>query len=212
MQFFGFLFSKVFLRQLLFAAILIVILVFGALFWLKYSTNHNEYITVPDLKKLELDIVEMKLNELNLRYEVIDSSSYNPEYPAFSVIEQIPEEGSHVKKNRKLYLSLNPSGYPKIEIPKNIVGKSLRQAKPTLLSLGFEIGEIEEVPYIADVVLHLIHEKDTLQEGDVLTKTSTINLVVGDGKLKYGQVPVKDSLRVFENDMQLNKMSEPEEN
>lgn len=194
MNFFRFLFSKAFLKQLLIAIVVAVLLVFVALYWLKFSTNHNEYIEVPNLAKLELDIVELKLNELNLRYEIIDSSSYDPDFPAYSVIEQLPKEGSFVKENRKIYLSLNPSGYPQLELPTNVVGKSLRQAKPTLLSLGFQIGEIKEVPYMADVVLHMLHEKDTLKEGELLTKTSVIDLVVGDGKLKYGQKPVFDTI------------------
>lgn len=194
MNFFRFLFSKAFLKQLLIAIVVAVLLVFVALYWLKFSTNHDEYIEVPNLAKLELDIVELKLNELNLRYEIIDSSSYDPDFPAYSVIEQLPKEGSFVKENRKIYLSLNPSGYPQLELPTNVVGKSLRQTKPTLLSLGFQIGEIKEVPYMADVVLHMLHEKDTLKEGELLTKTSVIDLVVGDGKLKYGQKPVFDTI------------------
>lgn len=194
MQFFRFLLSKVFLRQLLYALLAVVVIVFIALYWLKVTTNHDEYITVPNLAKLDLEIVEIKLSELNLRYEIIDSSSYNPEFPPYSVIEQIPAEGKAVKANRKIYLSLNPSGYPKLEIPKNTIGKSLRQVRPSLLSLGFEIGEIKEVPYLSDVVLHLIHNNDTIQEGDLLIKTAKIDLVIGDGKLRYGQLPSRDTI------------------
>lgn len=208
MQFFRFIFSKIFLKQLLIAVVLIIILVFAALYWLKFSTNHGEYITVPNLEKLELDIAEKKLDEMNLRYEIIDSSSYNPDYPAFSVIEQIPNQGTYVKNNRKIYLSLNPSSFPKIEIPKNVTGKSLRQVKPTLLSLGFKIGEIKEEPNIADVVMYMIHENDTIKEGDVLKKTSTIDLIVGDGKLKYGQSVPKDSLPEVKDVLQINTSSE----
>lgn len=194
MNFLGFLISKVFLRQLIYAFVISVLLVFAAIYWLNITTNHKEYITVPNLAKLELDIVELKLKELNLRYDIIDSTSFNPDYPAYSVIEQIPKHGAFVKENRKIYLSINPSGYPQLEIPTNILGKSLRQAKPTLLSLGFQIGEVKEVPYMADVLLHMLHEKDTIQEGDLLTKTSVIDLIVGDGKLRYGQKPVFDTI------------------
>lgn len=211
MHFFRFLFSKVFVRQLFLALVALVVLVFVILFWLKSTTNHNEYITVPNLAKLELDIVELKLKELNLRYEIIDSSSYDPDYPAFSVIKQIPKSGSEVKENRKIYLSLNPSDYPKISIPNNIVGKSLRQATPALLSLGFEVGEIKEVPYIADVVLHMLHENDTVFPGDELTKTSKVDLVVGDGKLKYGQVPEIDSIPKLDKKLEINPDAELEQ-
>jgi hypothetical protein len=106
-------------------------------------------------------------------------------------------------------LSLNRSGYPQVEIPKNILGKSLRQTRPTLLSLGFEIGEIKEVPNFADVVLHIVHEKDTIQEGDFLTKTAIIDLIVGDGELKYGQAPPEETYP--NSDSQSSQITDPDE-
>ena len=204
MNFFQFLLSKTFIKQIVIAVILIALIVLSTLVWLKYSTNHQEYIKVPNLSKLELSIAEKKLQSLNLRYEVIDSTSYNPDFPKKSVTDQMPKSGSSVKENRKIYISLNPSGYPEVEIPKNIIGKSLRQAKPSLLSVGLQVGEIKVVPNIADVVLHLLHEKDTIKPGQRIKKTSTLNLVVGDGKLKYGQkIPPSDSLPNADSTLQL---------
>ena len=209
MSFYRFATSKVFLKQLVIAGVLIVLIVISALVWLKYSTNHQEYINVPNLAKLELDIAEKKLKSMNLRYEIIDSTSFNPEFPRYSVTEQIPKAGSSVKENRKIYLSLNPSGYPKVVIPNNIIGKSMRQAKPSLLSVGLQVGEIKEVPNFADVVLFLTHEGDTLQPGQQIKKTSKIDLIVGDGKLKYGQdVPTNDnSQRTSTSNQNLNANS-----
>ena len=46
--------------------------------------------------------------------EIQDSANYNPDYPKFSVIEQDPLAGNQVKENRKIYLTLNPSGYRKV--------------------------------------------------------------------------------------------------
>ena len=37
----------------------------------------------------------------NLRFEVLDSSKYNPNYPPLSVIDQSPMFNDLVKKNRK---------------------------------------------------------------------------------------------------------------
>lgn len=196
MSFYRFVSSKLFLKQLLIAGVVLVFIIIAALVWLKYSTNHQEYISVPNLAKLELDIAEKKLESMNLRYEIIDSTSFNPDFPRYSVTEQIPKAGSSVKENRKIYLSLNPSGYPKVEIPNNIIGKSMRQAKPSLLSVGLQVGEIKEVPNFADVVLFLIHEGDTLKPGQRIKKTTTIDLIVGDGKLKYGQeAPTIDTIQ-----------------
>jgi beta-lactam-binding protein with PASTA domain len=179
MTFFQFVFSKAFLKQLLLAIVALLVLGFLTLWWLRMSTNHNETIEVPNLAKLSLDKVEEKLDEMDLRYEILDSANYNPEYPKYSVIEQIPKPGKFVKENRKLYLTLNPSGYRKIEVP-NIVGRTRRQAEPTLLAMGFKIGKISYRPHISDNVLEMRFKGEKLEPGTSLQKTSVIDLIVGD--------------------------------
>src|SRR5690606_23642106 len=125
-----FIFSKSFVKQLVLAAVALLILVFLILSWLKYTTNHNEHILVPDVSKLTFEEASKKLSGVDLRLEVLDSANYNPEYPKYSVIEQIPEAGQKVKENRKIYITLNPSGYRSVEIPP-LVGRTRRQAEPT---------------------------------------------------------------------------------
>ncbi len=182
MTFIKFLFTKVFLKQLLIAVIVLLGLTFVILFWLKSTTNHNQKIEVPSLAKMSLDVAEDKLDELDLRFEILDSSNYNPDFPKYSVIEQIPKAGEFVKENRKIYLTLNRSGYVFLKIPK-VVGKTRRQAEPTLVSMGFEIGEITYKSYIAlDEVLEMSHSGKKLNPGDELQKTSVIDLVLGDGE------------------------------
>lgn len=186
MSFFRFLFSKTFLIQLVLAAIAIVVVVFLALQWLDFSTNQEQRIEVPDLARLTLDEVDQKLEELDLRREILDSASFDPEYPPFSVMEQAPRAGKHVKENRKIYLTLNPSGYRKVEIPQNLIRKTRRQVEPTLRSLGFEIGTITYKPDFAeDVVLEMRHKGEKLEAGMTLIKTSKIDLVLGDGSGRF---------------------------
>lgn len=176
-----FIFSKKFLRQILLAGIVVIAMVFGLLWWLGYSTNHNQKLEVPDLSKLSLDEVEKVLDRNKMRYVILDSVNYNPDYPPYSVMEQIPEAGAMVKENRKIYINLNPSNYPKLAIP-DVLGKTLRQVEPTLLAMGFEIGTISYKPYLAeDVVLEMHHKGRKIQPGDKIQKTSIIDLVVGNG-------------------------------
>ncbi|MEP3043827.1 PASTA domain-containing protein, partial [Nonlabens ulvanivorans] len=93
MSFIKFLFTKTFLKHLLLAIALVVALCFVYLFWLSSYTNHGQKIQVPNLAKLSLVEVDEQLEELDLRRKLIDSSSYNPEYPPRSVIEQDPAAG-----------------------------------------------------------------------------------------------------------------------
>lgn len=186
MKFLKFLISKAFFKQLGIAVILTGLLLIGVFQWLKITTNHDEYIVVPNLEKLELDIVGKKLTNMNLRYEVLDSANFNPNYKPLSIIEHTPDAGKKVKENRKIYLTINPSGYRNIEIPEGLIGKTLRQVRPNLVSLGFEVGEVTEEPNMAkDVVLKMMHDGEEIKAGDQIKKSSTIDLVVGDGSRKY---------------------------
>lgn len=176
-----FLTSKTFLKQIILAVVGIVVLCFILLKWLSITTNHGEFEIVPDLKGKSMGVAQIDLNANNLRLEVLDSSNYNPDYPKFSVIEQDPIAGEEVKYNRKIYVTLNPSGFRKVRIP-NLKEKTFRQAKPTLEALGFVIGEITYTDYLGEnEVVRLKHKGSEIKEGDELPKTSKIDLVLGNG-------------------------------
>ena len=123
-----FLLSKTFLLQIALAIVALVVFCFLMLSWLKSSTNHGDFETVPDLKGKSISVAEIELNENNLVMQIQDSANFNPNYPKFSVIEQDPKANAKVKENRKIYITLNPSGYRKIAVP-DLSHKSFRQAK-----------------------------------------------------------------------------------
>ena len=174
--------SKLFLKQLLVAFIAIIVFVFVVMKWLNISTNHNQKIEVIDLKKMNLVEVERVLEELDLNFVVIDSASYNPEFPRKSVIEQSPEAGDFVKEGRKIYLTLNPSGYKNIEIP-DFYGKTKRQANSQLKAIGFRISE--DITYVSDIAKDVVRglkfKGKDLKAGDKIPKNSLIILKLGDG-------------------------------
>ena len=182
MSFIKYIFSKAFVKQLLFAIVGIIILVFLLLWWLRSTTNHSQKIEVPDLAKLTLSDVEDVLDENDLRYVILDSANFNPEYPRYSVIEQLPKAGKFVKEDRKIYLTLNPSGYRKVKIP-NVVGKTTRQAEPTLKAMGFKIGKVTTKPHMSDQVLEIRHAGSKIDPDTELEITSVIDLIIGDESL-----------------------------
>lgn len=173
--------SKTFLKQLALAIVAVVVFCFFILKWLDITANNGEFIQVPDLKGKSLETVQIELDDLSLAMEIQDSANFNPNYPKFSVIDQDPVSGAQVKENRKIYLTLNPSGYRKVAIPK-IMRRTFRQAKPTLEALGFKVGEKTYIDNIGkDVVLGLKHNGKDVKEGDLLPLTSKIDLVLGNG-------------------------------
>ena len=180
-----FLTSKVFFIQAAIALVIIVVLVFGIMKWLSYTTNHGEEITVPDLSKLSVELAEEKLDALDLEYVLLDTTEYQKDYPKFSVVKQDPIAGSKVKEGRKIYIKVNSDAYRDIVMP-DLIEQTLRQAEPTLKALGLELGEKTYKPYLGkDMVLEMRYKGRKLKAGDKIPKASKIDLVLGDGKVGF---------------------------
>lgn len=176
-----FLFTKTFAKHLLMLVGLLIVLVTVLLFWLDLNTRHGQKIQVPDVSGMTLGEAVSALQERELAYAILDTSNYNPNYPYQTIIEQIPESGAQVKQSRKIYLSINRSGYKVTTVP-YVVGKTLRQAEPALNSSGFQIGDLTYKKYVAkDEVLTMTFRNRKIKQGDRLPRTSVIDLVLGDG-------------------------------
>ena len=187
-----FLISKPFLITLAKMLAILIILVFALKIWLGFSTNHNQKIPVPDLSKMTLLKMKVTLDESDLAYKILDTASFNPKYPPLTVIEQNPEFGEFVKAKRKIYITLNPSGYREISFP-DLLGRTKRQVEMHLKSIGFKVGTFSYVPDRGrNVVRGLTFNGKRLKVGDKVPKNSKINLVLGDGR---GSFQVKDTLQ-----------------
>jgi len=182
MNFFKFLFSKIFLKQLILACFTLILFIYLILNLLKLITYHDELQEVPDLKGVSIINLEEIIQAQNLRFEIIDSSKFTTNFPPLSVMEHLPDAGALVKKNRKIYITLNPAGYRKISVP-NVVQITKRNAEATLQSVGFSIGEISYENNIGkDMVLEMRYKGEPLAPGTLLQKTARIDLVLGNGK------------------------------
>lgn len=174
-------FSKYFLKQIFVSSVISGFIIAVIFLLLNITTNHNNYIFVPDLKGIEINEAEEILNQNNLKYEISDSTFFNPDFPKYSVLEQIPIANSKVKKNRKIYLTINPVNYGNIAIP-NIVQITKRSAISALLSSDLELGEISLIDNIGkDMVIQILYKKKEVSPGFLVPKKSKIDLVLGNG-------------------------------
>lgn len=181
MQLLQYLKSKIFIRTIISIVVVFIVGIFLVMKFLSYKTNHDQKIEVPNLAKMELAEADKILEDLDLDFYVIDSASFNAEYPPKSVIEQNPEAGDFVKEGRKIYLTLNPSSFRKVAVP-NVLGKTKRQVVTQLTSAGFKIGNSSYIPDIGrDVVRKLQFKGEELKAGTSIPKNSIIDLVLGDG-------------------------------
>lgn len=182
-KFWHFLKSKVFLLNLALALLVLVVIVILSLQWLKSSTHHGEFVEVPDLAKLSVTEMREVIDEANLRYEVLDSANFNPDYPRFSIIEQDPPAGNKVKQNRKIYVTVNPSGYKKVSVPQ-IIQVTQRNASSMLKAVGLDVERVTYIDELGkDMVYYIRHKGKRINPGDKLPKTSKIELICGNGKI-----------------------------
>lgn len=182
-NFFNFIRSRTFLIQLGLALLLVVLVIFATMQWLKNTTNHGKFVEVPDLAGLSLTETRSLIDKSDLRYSVLDSANFNPSYPRFSIIDQNPPAGSKVKENRKIYVTVNPSGYKKVTIP-NIIQVTQRNASSMLKAVGLDVQRVTYVDELGkDMVYHIKYKGKYVAPGDKLPKTSKIELVCGNGNI-----------------------------
>lgn len=155
--------------------VLIVLMIF-----LRIYTRHNQEQPTPSLLGMAVEEAAEVIADNNLRIEIADSVYIFNKKPG-SVISQNPEPGTMVKKNRRVFVTINAKNPIKIEIP-NIVGYTLRQAKAILEQEGFEVGTLYFRPDLGlNNVLEQRFEGKTAEPGTRIPKGSKIDLVLGQG-------------------------------
>ncbi len=193
-DFLNFLRSKTFLKQLGFALLALIVIVFLVLQWLKSTTNHGEFVQVPDFSKMSVSEMRQAIEQAGLRYEVQDSANYNPDYPRFSIIEQDPPPGEKVKENRKIYFTVNPSGYKKVTVP-NVIQVTQRNAASMLRAVGLDVQRVSYIDELGkDMVYYIKFKGKNISPGDKLPKTSKIELICGNGTVTDRALIKADSL------------------
>ena len=153
------------------------------IFWrLDAYTRHGEAVEVPDLAGMYVEEAELILKDCNLAYEIIDSV-YIRSMAAGEIAEQSPMAGTKVKKNRKVYITVNSKQRKMILVP-NLVGESRRKVQSNLKTLGFIVDSVRYEPYeFNDEVLAMMWGDSTLTTGARVPDGSQIILVVGQNDM-----------------------------
>jgi beta-lactam-binding protein with PASTA domain len=147
---------------------------------LKLYTRHNHDLSVPDFAGLTLyDALEVA-RKRDLRVEVFDSV-FLADFEKGTVVEQHPRAGFMVKKNRKIFLTMNAINPEKVAMP-NLVDLTFRQAGAKLESFGLKIGRISYEPDMGiNVVLAQLMNGQKLIPGDSVVKGARVDLILGKG-------------------------------
>jgi beta-lactam-binding protein with PASTA domain len=100
-------------------------------------------VTVPDLRGLDENAARSTLDQLGLRYELVDEH-FSVEYPESTVADQNPLPGRIVKQGRKVLVTMSKGG-EFYDVP-YCIGKPLRTARILLERAGFMVGSVARVP------------------------------------------------------------------
>ena len=159
---------------------LLLVLFLGFFFvYLPFTTNHGEAVTIPDLKKKNVEDLEEFLESRDLRYEV--DCTFVANVPPLTIISQYPLPGSKVKEGRKIYVTVSSRTAPLIKMPK-LTDMTHRSAQMLLKSVGLEEGNISYVPDMAqNAVLKQMYNGKEILPGQAIAKGSKIDLELGEG-------------------------------
>ena len=165
-------------NNLIKTAVFFIALVIGAQIALKVVTHHGQTIEVPDLTSMSVEEAHRVASKNNLRTEVIDSI-FVRRMEKGAVYSQNPKAGTHVKKGRRVMLTINAKHAKKVGMP-NLVGYSMRQAKAELNSRGLALGKLIYVNDIAtnNVIRQIYHNRE-IRPGVQIESGSEIDLQVG---------------------------------
>jgi beta-lactam-binding protein with PASTA domain len=180
MEFLKFLISRQFLKHLVIAIIVAIVLVFGTLWGLRIYTLHGKGYPVPGFRSLSLDSAIALCKEHKLRPAVIDSV-FVPDLPGGVIIDQHPDSGFHIKKNRTIYFTINALEAERVPMP-DLIDLAFRKAKAILENMGLEVGAISYEPDLAvNIVLKQLHNQEEIPVDSLIPKGTMIDLVLGEG-------------------------------
>ncbi|HXR83300.1 MAG TPA: PASTA domain-containing protein [Hanamia sp.] len=187
---FKFIARQSFLVNLL-AAIALVFLV-GFLFFqsLGWITHHGEYLKVPSVTGKNVDSAIDLLEKEGFEV-VITDSIYNDSLPLNTVKKQLPDPDATVKVNRTVFLNINPTTLPMIDMP-NLEGLSYRFALDKLQKNHLKLGDTtNRADFMKGSVLEQHYDGKKIAAGTQVRWGSSIDLVVGGG-LEAQKIPVPD--------------------
>ena len=174
-------FTNIYVRNILLAFIVIVILIFLTLWWLNGYTRHGESVEIPNVKGFTIERAEPFFQTNNLNYQIVDSV-FNRDATPGTIVETIPPIGTKVKEGRTIYVTLNSFSSQLLVVPE-VADYSQRQAIAILKSIGFENVQIKLVPgTYRDLVLGLEKQGVLLKAGERVPITAPLTLLVSSGE------------------------------
>ncbi len=157
--------------------LVVVLLFFSSLDWL---TGYGKYEKVPSIIGQNILAAQKILEDKGFEVAIQDSV-YIDTVAKQAVIRQTPEADEMVKQGRTIYLTINRTIPPQVEMP-NLTGFSIKSAEMYLQSLGLKLGYVTYKPDIArNAVLEQLLNDVPIKPGTKIAIGSVISFVLGSG-------------------------------
>ena len=206
-NFFGKIFSKFLLGNLLAMILVVIVLIVGLKYGLDLYTHHGEGIKVPKVEGMLFSNARSMLVEEGLNV-VVSDSGYNKQLPADCILAQNPGEGTMVKSGHTIYLTVNSPSSPTIAIPDIVDNSSYREAEAKLMALGFKLLPPQIIAGEKDWVYGILCRGRRVSTGDHVSIETPLTLIIGSGQYDYDeeldyvepgyQTPQNDDVDEFE--------------
>ena len=157
--------------------LILLLLFFGSLGWI---TGHGDIKKIPLVVGKNIEEAKKILEAQGFDVQVQDSVYIDTTARA-AVIKQSPEADEEVKVSRTVFLTINRTIAPLVDMP-DLRGFSFLSAKLYLQSLGLKLGDTSYRPDIArNSVLDQLFNNNNIKPGTKINMGSIISLVLGDG-------------------------------
>ncbi|MBC7848487.1 MAG: PASTA domain-containing protein [Chitinophagaceae bacterium] len=174
--------------NILFSIVLVTIVILLFLVSLNFITRHGSTLTIPSVTGKSFAEATRVLEGQGFEVQLQDSI-YNDTAQALSVLRQFPEADEVVKRNRTVYLTINRSVPPTIEMPL-LEGLSFRSAEVVLKQYSLKRGDTSyRMDLAKNSVLEQIFNGVRIKPGSKLPMGSVIDLVLGTGEGDEFMVP-----------------------
>lgn len=206
-DFFGKIFSKFLLGNLLAMVLVVIALMVGVKYGLDWYTHHGEGIKVPKVEGMLFSNARTILVDEGLNV-IVSDSGYNKQLPADCILAQNPGEGTMVKSGHTVYLTVNSPSSPTIAIPDVVDNSSYREAEAKLMALGFKLLPPQVIAGEKDWVYGILCRERRVSTGDHVSIETPLTLIIGSGQYELDdeadyvepeyQTPQNDDVDEFE--------------
>ncbi len=161
-----------------FGGLAVVLILF--MFSLNLVTRHGKTMTIPGVEGRTFAEAKRILETAGFDVEIQDSI-YNDTAVAMAVLRQFPAADEVVKVNRTVYLTINRSVPPTIEMPL-LEGLSFRNAQLMLKQYGLRMGDtLYRSDYAKNSVLEQQMGGARIKPGTKISMGTKIDLILGSG-------------------------------